>query len=334
MANLQADSILVYVSRDLVGDGLMKLPFVHGLRAAFPHAKITWLAGHGKTVYASVLKGAVVGLIDEVIERADSNVSLMELLRNPLPGRSFDLIINTQKGSLTTLALHRVRHRALLAPFGNFILSSVKPPKGYKSPRNLQRQLLDLLAIASDAPAPAPDAFTVSIAATLRDLAVRLLPQGPVYVGLVPGAGETRKCWPLARYIELGRRQAAAGRVPVFILGPAEAGWDDQIARAVPSAKIPLQQDKVGARYGFAPELTIALAACLATIVTNDSGAGHMCALSGVPLVSLFGPTPPEKFAPLSDHVAIVRAQDFGAAAMERIPVEAVADAVEATLKI
>jgi ADP-heptose:LPS heptosyltransferase len=334
MAHLQVDSILVYVSCDLVGDGLMKLPFVHGLRAAFPEARITWLAGHGKTVYAGVLKDAVAGLIDEVIERADRSASFTDLLRDPLPGRSFDLIINTQRGALSTLALHRVRHRALLAPFGNFVLSSVKPPKGYKSPRNLQRQLLDLLEIASGAPASGPDAVSISIGATLRDLAARLLPQGPVYVGLVPGAGESRKCWPLARYIELGRRQAAAGRVPVFILGPAETGWDHQIARAVPSAKIPLQQDKIGARYGFAPELTIALASCLAAIVANDSGAGHMCALSGAPLVSLFGPTPPEKFAPLSDHIAIVRAQDFGAAVMERIPVDVVANAVEIALKI
>jgi ADP-heptose:LPS heptosyltransferase len=330
--SIRADSILVHVGLDLVGDGLMKLPFVYGLRAAFPKARITWLAGRGKTVYAGVLKGAVTGLIDEVIERTDIGVSVAELLRNPLPGRAFDLIVDTQKGALATLALHRVRHGAMLAPFGDFLLSGVKPPKGYKSPRNLQRQLLDLVEIASGTPAPKPGAFAVSIAATLRDLAARLLPQGPVYVGLVPGAGGAQKCWPLERYIELAQRQAATGRVPVFILGPAEAGWDASIKQAVPSAQIPLQQDAIGLRHGFAPELTIALAQRMAAIVANDSGAGHMCALSGAPLISLFGPTPPEKFAPISERISIVRAQDFGGREMALIPVDAVAKALEASL--
>jgi ADP-heptose:LPS heptosyltransferase len=179
--SIRADSILVHVGLDLVGDGLMKLPFVYGLRAAFPKARITWLAGRGKTVYAGVLKGAVAGLIDEVIERTDIGVSVAELLRNPLPGRAFDLIIDTQKGALATLALHRVRHRAMLAPFGDFLLSGVKPPKGYKSPRNLQRQLLDLVEIASGTPALKPGAFAVAIAADIRYLAALLLPR--VYNG-------------------------------------------------------------------------------------------------------------------------------------------------------
>ena len=309
--NGPVNSILVHVGLDLIGDGLMKLPFVYGLRAAFPKARITWLAGRGKTVYAGALKGAVDRLIDEVIERTDIGVSFGELLRNPLPGRSFDLIIDTQRGALATLALHRVRHRAMLAPFGDFLRSGVKPPKGYKSPRNLQRQLLDLVEIASGRPAPGPGAFSVSIAATIRDLAARLLPQGPDYVGLVPGAGGPQKCWPLEKYIELGQRQVSTGRVPVFILGPAEAGWDTRIARDVPTAKVPLQEDEIGVRYGFAPELTIALAARMAVIVANDSGAGHMCALSGAPLVSLFGPTPPEKFAPVSRRICTASSATF-----------------------
>ena len=49
------ETILVYVGLDLMGDGLMKLPFVRALRNAFPDARITWLAGKGRTVYAHEL---------------------------------------------------------------------------------------------------------------------------------------------------------------------------------------------------------------------------------------------------------------------------------------
>jgi ADP-heptose:LPS heptosyltransferase len=57
-----------------------------------------------------------------------------------------------------------------------------------------------------------------------------------------------------------------------------------------------------------------------------------MCAAGGVPMVSLFGRTSPEKFAPLAERVNIVRAQEFGGLEMNLIPLDAVALAVEATL--
>src|ERR1041384_3471513 len=96
-------SILVYVGVDLMGDGLMKLPFVRALRQAFPGAQITWLAGKGKTVYAGALQPLTAGLIDEVMEDAGIGSRAAELLRRPLPGRRFDLIIDTQRRILTTL---------------------------------------------------------------------------------------------------------------------------------------------------------------------------------------------------------------------------------------
>ena len=63
-------TILVYVGLDAVGDGLMKLPFVRALRAAFPSARITWMAGKGHTVYAGSLAPLVAGLVDEVLDQA------------------------------------------------------------------------------------------------------------------------------------------------------------------------------------------------------------------------------------------------------------------------
>jgi ADP-heptose:LPS heptosyltransferase len=148
--------------------------------------------------------------------------------------------------------------------------------------------------------------------------AERLLPAGPRYVGFAPGAGGKHKCWPLDRYIGLAARLKDA--VPVFLLGPAEAGeWAGTIRAALPDARLPLQDT---AR--LSPMLTIALGRRLAAAVANDSGTGHMLGAADIPLVSLFGPTPPEKFAPHARRARVVRAQDFGSAAMDAIPVAAV----------
>ena len=91
----------------------------------------------------------VAGLLDEVIECANIGLSPAELLRRPLNGRAFDLIIDTQRVALASLVLWRMRHKHFVSPFGKFILSTKKPPKGYRFPKSMQRQMLDLLEIAS-----------------------------------------------------------------------------------------------------------------------------------------------------------------------------------------
>ncbi|HWU14244.1 MAG TPA: lipopolysaccharide heptosyltransferase family protein, partial [Caulobacter sp.] len=60
-------TVLIYSMGEVIGDGLIKLPFIAGLRAAFPKARISWCAAKGETVYAGPLKSVVAGYVDEVI---------------------------------------------------------------------------------------------------------------------------------------------------------------------------------------------------------------------------------------------------------------------------
>lgn len=325
-------SVLVYVGLDRVGDSLLKLPFVRGLRDAYPDAHITWLAGKDTSVYASFMGPVVEGLLDEVIECANIGLSPKELLRRPLGGRNFDLIIDTQRVALASFVLFRIRHKKFISPFGKFILSGNKPPKGYKFPKSMQRQMLDLLEIASGTKIPTPTELNLNLDPRLTELAQKVLPDGPVYIGLSPGAGGLPKCWPLEKFIELAQLQVKAGRQPVFILGPQEVDWQAEIAAAVPEALFPLQADGLGDAHDYAPQLTISLTKQLALAVSNDSGTGHMFAVGGTNLISLFGRTVPEKFTPMAANLTIIRAQDYGGREMHFIPVDAVADEVESVL--
>lgn len=325
-------SVLVYVGLDRVGDGLLKLPFVRGLRQAFPNAHITWVAGKETSVYASVLKNMVDGLIDEVIEYAGIGLSPWEVLRRPLKGRRFDLIIDTQRIFWTSLALWRAPHTTFISPAGKFALSSRKPKPDYKRPKSMQRELLDLLEIASGQTFPTPATLDLPLIETFRADAARLLPDGPTYIGMAPGSGGRPKCWPLERFIRLGQAQAAKSRVPVYLIGPQETEWQAEIAAAVPSALFPLQAEGVEAKHHFAPMLTIALSERFSASVSNDSGVGHMIAIGAKPLVSLFGTTVAEKFMPMSDALTIIRAADFDGRQMVDIPYEAVSDALDGVL--
>lgn len=315
----RTESILVYVGLDAVGDGLIKLPFVRALRAAFPAARITWLAGKGHTVFADTLAPVVAGLIDEVIDEAGIGSRPLELLVPPLPGRNFDLIIDTQRRVLTTLILKRIRHGRFISATAGYLFSAERPGNTVR-PASLAGQMMQLAEAAAGHPLEAD--FPLPHDAAVEAGADRLLPPGPRYVGLAPGAGGKHKCWPLDRYIALaaGLRDA----VPVFLLGPAEAAeWADTIRAALPHALLPLQQVPA-----LTPMLTITLGRRLAAAVANDSGTGHMLGAADIPLLSLFGPTPPDKFAPMTRRIRVLRAQDFGGETMEAIPLPAVADAL------
>jgi ADP-heptose:LPS heptosyltransferase len=317
-------SVLVYVGLDLVGDGLMKLPFLRALRAAYPDAHVTWLAGQGRTVYAGTLAPLVAGLVDEVIEDAHVGIHWWELAGpRPLKGRRFDLVLDTQRRVLTTLIVKRIRHGCFVSGAADWHLSELRPPAGTPRRPAMIGQMLALLELASGNPAR-PEAPLVLDPAVEAE-AERRLPGGAIYVGLAPGAGGKHKCWPLENYIALAMRQVKAGRVPAILLGPDERHWEDEIRDAVPGAVLPLDA-------GATPILTIALARRLSVAVANDSGTGHMLAAAEVPQISLFGPTAPEKFAPVTPHLVIIRAQSFGSDSMDAIPLSVVADQIDALL--
>lgn len=325
MNTAKPESVLVYVGLDRVGDGLLKLPFVRGLRQAYPDARITWLAGKETSVYASALAPLVEGLLDEVIENAGIGFHPSEFLRKPLSGRRFDLVIDSQKIMWASLSLWRIPHKTFISPAGYFLLSSKKPPKGYKFPKSMQRQLLDLLELASGQRFATPQGLALDPGQPYRRDALELLPPGASYVGLAPGSGGKPKCWALENFIRVAQAQAEKGRIPVFFLGPQEQDWMAPLRAQVPQALFPLQQKD----NGFDPLYTIALAERMAASLSNDSGVGHMIALGTRPLVSLYGPTVPEKFMPMSAHLKIIEAKNFGGRDMSLIPYEPVAQALE-----
>lgn len=325
-----AETILVYSGLELMGDGFMKIPFLRALRAGWPRARITWLVGKGKTVYAEALKPLVTAYLDEIIEDAGIGSRAIELLRRPLSGRRFDLVIDTQRRGLTTLILRRVHHRIFVSGMGGFLFSDLKPAGRYGKPPALVNQLLDLARVAagSDPGFAPPPGLPEQYGAAAR----AVLPDGERCVGLVPGAGGKYKCWSRERYAALAKRLVKLGVRPAFLLGPQEPGWPEKLRAAVPEARFPLQDMHVPPVIASSPLYTMAIGRRLKLVITNDCGTAHMLAAADTPLISLFGPSSPSKFAPFTPDLTIIRAQDFGGESMEAIPFEAVAAVVERKL--
>jgi len=328
-------SVLVHVGLDRLGDGILKLPFLRGLRVAFPNAKITWFAGKENTVYSGALASIVTQEIDEIIEYGGVGITPRELFSpRPLANRSFDLVIDTQRNFWTALSVRRIPHKLYISPAAKFLLASTRPSASYKLPKSMQRQLLDILELCTGNTFSSPTSIELDIPEHYQKQAQTLLPDDKVLVGFAPGSGGRPKCWPLERYISVANGIASDKVTPVFLIGPQEEEWAAEIVRAVPSAILPLQIDNGPANHKYDPLLTIALGQKLAAAVSNDSGIAHMLAVAGSPLVALYGPTVYEKFPPMTTNIRVVRAEDYGSREMSAIPIEPVASALKDLLAL
>lgn len=322
-------SLAVFSKGEIMGDALYKIPFARAVRAAYPEARIVWLTTFGTTL-AGKLRPMLDGVVDEVL--ADSGIGgkpAQLLVPPPLP-EPFDLVIDTQSILWRSLVLRRACRGLFISPSAGFLLSHRRPPRPYRRPVHIVDRLMDLLELACGR--RPPPSGKVRIPPEMAAKAARLLPQGPIYIGFAPGSGGANKCWPLERYIAAARAQEAAGRVPVFILGPQETDWLEAIRPAVPSALFPEQEEAVWGA-GFSPLRTVALAERFAAGVANDSGVSHMFAAADAPLLTLHGPSDGRKFHPVVSHGLYLRAQDFGGAEIDRIPLAAVLDHIERLLK-
>lgn len=322
----KSPKILVYVGLDLIGDGLMKLSFLKALRGLYPKAYITWFAGKGKTVFATILSPVIHGLLDEVRDDISYGTYFREILR-PLPfhNQFFDIIIDTQSRVKTTLLLRRIPHRLFISGAANFLFSDRKPLKEARKPLHLQERLLNLVKLLKEKENTELKKEPIRIPEKEEKLAQKLL-SDKNYVGLVPGAGDRQKCWPLENYIALAHRIKNKAIKPVFILGPQEKDWEKQLKQEVPFALFPLQEEIAVNNFSFL--LTLALGKRLQAAVSNDCGAGHLLAAVDTPLVSLFGPTNAEKFSPFTSHLMLLKAQQWEGPEMYRIPLHAVENAL------
>ncbi len=335
MRSITPKSVLIYSCEEVIGDGILKLTFARQVRQRFPNARITWIAGTGKTVYASVLKPVAEKFIDEVIEEAGIGDKTHQLFTmwSPLRGRAFDLIIDTQRLVARTMILKRIRHGTFISGTAEFFFSDVKPPKNFETAPSFVGGLIDMLDLISDR--PTDDGSSVfELSGEYRKVAALLMPVGATYIGIAPGAGDRRKLWPIDRYLELGRQQAAMGRVPVFLLGPDEAELVDQVRREVPGALLPEWNRSDAYPHIKGPMLVMALAAHMSAAIANNSGTGHMLAVGGAPLVSIFTQHDPAKYGAQARALKILHAlRDYGVDDASRIPLSAALDAIDTFVK-
>jgi ADP-heptose:LPS heptosyltransferase len=321
-----ADPIAVLVDREGLGDVMLKTPFLRALRRAFPEREVWWIATHQSSMDGE-LRPFFERDVARVITHAglDGPAGAVWAHLKALP--AFDRVFDARtKVSTVALARAALSHDGFYCCLPGYILCDGRKPSR-RRPRHIAARMLSLVAAASGRAPDGSGRFEASAAA--RAIVARRLPPGPTYVGISPGSRQASKNWPIERFCEAARAFVADGLTPVFLLGPQEALAEAEIAAAAPGA-LAVRVEAQTPAGGL--DLLIAYGDRLSLLLANDNGVGHWLGACAVPVVSLFGPTDPARWAPVAPANRSLRAQDFGGGEMTAIPTAAVADAVRAML--
>ena len=295
-----------------VGDALLMTPALAAVRRTFPRAHLSLLV---RPWVADLFRGNPA--VDELLlyESAGVHRGIPGRLRlaRELRRQRFDLAVLFQNAFDAALLawLARIPERIGFATQGRgFLLTRAVPLSPELRARHQVEYYLGLVRALGWAEAPPEPLLVVS--SEEQDRADALLREAGCdgttsIVALNPGAVYgTAKRWPAERYAALADRLAAEGCRPLLVGAPSDA----QATAAVRAASA--HPEALADLTGRTDLKTLAgiLRRCGA-FVTNDTGAMHVAAAVGTPLVAIFGPTDPTTTAPVSRHATLLRQPVF-----------------------
>ena len=276
-------TILVWLGGAL-GDTLLGYPALASLRRWAPSAYIRLL---GRPSYAAFALST--GLVDQVVDSAGPSAG-------SLFGRGAPTLEAPELAVIWSAAYAEIARR--FEDMGTKVVIAAPPRPS--DVRHQARYLLDCLG-----PLGVPRVLVPAPPPALERLppAIQSLVLGPPRrtVLLHPGAGSAWKCWPLTSWLSLGEALANRGYAVCWSFG-----LEDERLRAAFLGVAPARRSMIW------PELPLAqfaaLAAQCALFVSADTGVAHLAALLRAPQVTLFGPTDPRWWRPMSRLAALVRA--------------------------
>lgn len=289
MGRLPASRLLV-VQTAFLGDVVLTTPLLRELRRARPHDTLTVI-----TTADGCQALAGLPYVDELLAYDKSwtlhgLLGTVRLLRRLVRTR-VGIAVAAQRSARTGMLL-----RASAAPLCVGFAGAAGAWAYHRRVRwepgqHAARRYLALAsALGGDAARANPQPELVVDPAALKRVRSMLHELGTDPHGallcVAPGSARTGKRWLPERFAEVVAAAASRGLLPLLIGAPGERELCAQVA-----ARSGVQAAVLAGRTSVR-EL-VALLAASRGLVANDSGAAHVAAAVGTPVVSIFGPTSP-----------------------------------------
>ncbi len=298
-----------------VGDAIMALPALRVVRDKFPDAVISIVA---RPYVAEIYRDQQI--CDELIAYEPGGEHKgwrgRERLASQLRGRKFDVALLLQNAFDAAWLAWRagIPERIGYARDGRGILlpKAIAVPKPGEIPAHEKFYYLELLRRAGwIEKLPDVDHISMNVPDASRNHAAQTLLEAgarPHAFRVAIGAGASygsAKCWFPERFAEVANRFQAERDADIVLFGtPGEVAVSSAISTAMRRKPVDLTgKTAIGELPGLLSQCHLFLG--------NDSGAMHVAAAVGLPLVAVFGPTDPEGTSPVTTRYSIVQEKPY-----------------------
>jgi ADP-heptose:LPS heptosyltransferase len=301
-----APSRILLLRLERIGDLLMALPAIADVRARAPQAHIDLVVGSWNDSLARAIPAVsrVETLDADWLARGEAGLGLAALLRRARGwrGRRYDLVLNFEpdiRSNLLAAAAGGTWTAGYRSGGGGPLLDqALDYEPGRHTTDNARRLVAAVLGAATPVPAAALVPPADAVAAAERILgAARRRP----LVGLHASGGRAIKQWEPSRFAAVARALADDGATVVLTGAAGDRPIVDEVARAIDPRHL------VDAAGDVDLVVLAALLQRLDLFVTGDTGPMHLAHAVGTPIVAVFGPSDPARYAPRGPLDRVVR---------------------------
>lgn len=290
-----------------IGDLLMVLGAIADVRAAAPAADITLVVGEWNEGIARSIPGVtrVETLSASWLARGTSGSTLPALLRQARGWRrhDYDLGINFEPD---------IRSNLLLAASGARWTAGYRSGGGgplldqaldYRPAEHTSDNARRLVAsvLPADATHQAPVRLALGDDARRRAADLLARATGPIVAMHVPGGREVKQ-WDPDRFAAVAQALVRERGATIVLTGSPE---DDAVVARVRSSLDPVHV--IDASTGLDLLTVAAVLERCDLVVTGDTGPMHLAGAVGAPIVAVFGPSDPARYAPRGPFDRVVR---------------------------
>jgi heptosyltransferase I len=301
-----------------IGDFLMTLPALAELRTALPEATIDLVVGEWNDALAKA-----VPFVDNIevastawLARGSGGLTTLALARRAARwrGRQYDLAINFEPDVRSNVALAAAGARRTAGFAGGGGGAVLDLALDYDASAHTTDNALRLVRRALRlADGPAPTVVLPVPEAVSREAARLLQPLGDTLkIGIHVSGGRAIKQWPEERFREVAVRLVRDRGASIVLTGDlADAAQADVVRCALPPERVvDLTRGQTDRSPSTVPHDLVTVAAVLQRLdlfVTGDTGPMHLAHAVGTPIVAVFGPSDPARYAPRGPRDRVVR---------------------------
>ena len=303
---MSANEILAYRDREMkrtslvihpgaLGDVLLAVPAIRELRAQHPQHQLVFCARGSVARVLLECKEIDAWVSIEGSSWADvfdPDAPLKGELKNWLSCCDCAIAwMQDEKGTLAA-ALRKAGARSTIvsSPFAMGLKAT------HQSDRFCEIAKVSPASVVSFKPLRLPGAMRSRGRACLENTAISL--DRPL-VAVHPGSGSPQKSVAVTTMARMIAKIQGEGVIPIVIEGPADREAVHSLLGKISSPITVIRPLDIGILAGVLSHMRL--------FVGHDSGVTHLAALLGVQTVAFFGPTDPERWAPLGKHVTVIK---------------------------